>query len=157
MTKIKYIVGVDNGKGTVGVITPRRVYTFNTPLKKLPWYSGKNFFAIDTEKLEKMLPKPKNKASVRVFIERPMVNPSRFRNSLYAVYNHALLEQLFYKLGWQFQVISSVEWQKHFFPDIKGTKNLKQASKEKCAELGFDTLDCDGLLIAKYYSLALSK
>ena len=91
---------------------------------------------------------------IKVGLERPMVNSTRFNASLSAI--RALEATLIFleEVGWAYEYIDSKEWQKVLLPKgIKGSDELKKASLDIGKRL-FPQLDikkdADGLLIAEY-------
>ena len=91
---------------------------------------------------------------VKVGLERPMVNSTRFNASLSAI--RALEATLIFleEVEWPYEYIDSKEWQKMLLPSgLKGSDVLKQASLDVGKRM-FPQLkikkDADGLLIAEY-------
>jgi hypothetical protein len=91
---------------------------------------------------------------VKVGLERPMVNSTRFNASMSAI--RALEATLIFleEVGWAYEYIDSKEWQKVLLPKgLKGSDELKKASLDVGKRL-FPGLnikkDADGLLIAEY-------
>jgi hypothetical protein len=91
-------------------------------------------------------------------IERPMVNPGRFKASISAVRALEATLTILEDLCLPYQYIDSKEWQKELLPKgLKGTDELKKASVEIACRL-FPHLntqirkhkDGDGILIAEY-------
>jgi hypothetical protein len=95
-----------------------------------------------------------NEPDVKVGLERPMVNSTRFNASLSAV---RALETTLIALEqamWAYEYIDSKEWQKALLPKgLKGSDELKKASLDVGKRM-FPKLDikkdADGLLIAEY-------
>lgn len=91
---------------------------------------------------------------VKVGLERPMVNSTRFNASMSAI--RALEATLIFleEALWPYEYIDSKEWQKVILPKgLKGSDELKKASLDIGKRL-FPKLnikkDADGLLIAEY-------
>ena len=95
---------------------------------------------------------------VKVLIERPMVNPTRFKASQSAL---RCLEAVLIAVeacGYAYEYIDSKEWQKVMLPrGTKGTPELKKASVDigcrlfpQYKESIVKHKDADGLLIAEY-------
>ena len=90
-----------------------------------------------------------------MLIERPMVNPKRFAASTSAL--RALEATLITveDLDMAYQFVDSKQWQRVFFPGVKGSGELKKASlqygKQFFPSLGskFEK-DADGILIAEW-------
>lgn len=127
-------VGIDNGvSGAVAIIIEGVAELYETPTVKVLNYTKKKGYVnrIDVDRLKELLGKCVQYQPV-VKIERPMVNPGRFKASVSAI--RALeatciaLEQL--GLGYEF--VDSKEWQKEFLPSgVKGSAQLKEASTLK--------------------------
>lgn len=96
--------------------------------------------------------------NVKIFIERPMVNPTRFQTTISAVRCLEAVLQSIEILGFHKQYIDSREWQKPLLPNgTKGPACLKSASKEIGLRLWpeFGALftkqgDADGMMIAEW-------
>jgi hypothetical protein len=86
-----------------------------------------------------------------VLMERPMINPTRFRASISAV--RCLEAELIVieKFGLNVEYVDSKQWQRILLPNIEGSSELKKASLELGKKL-FPNLklkkDADSLLIA---------
>jgi len=160
-------IGIDNGiSGSIGILTEDGGAKFyHTPVMKLLHYTKqKQFFSrIDTEKLERLFRSflcPEltqvSLLSSFVFLERPMVNPMRFKatESALRAYEATLIVLERLRIG--YRVIDSKEWQKQLLPTgIKGSSELKKASldigKRTFPQIDFTGFtDSDGLLIAEY-------
>uniref|UniRef100_A0A6M3IMZ7 Uncharacterized protein n=1 Tax=viral metagenome TaxID=1070528 RepID=A0A6M3IMZ7_9ZZZZ len=98
------------------------------------------------------------KYSIHVIMERPMINPMRFRATISAIraWEATLIFLSMYK--WSRITIDSKEWQKQMLPKgITGPANLKEASKQVGCRL-FPHLkdainkhgDADSILIAEW-------
>ncbi len=93
-----------------------------------------------------------------ILIERPMVNPTRFKATVSALRALESTIVVIENLGLRYQYIDSKEWQKVMLPKgIKGAPELKKASLDigcrlfpQHAELIKKHKDADGLLIAEY-------
>jgi hypothetical protein len=161
-------IGIDNGvTGSIGVVTDSGAGAFFlTPtIRQLSYTRSKKQFItrIDHDKIYALL-----KSALAVFaivdsqqalavIERPMVNPGRFKASASAL--RALESTLIAveRLSIPYEYIDSKKWQGYHFP--KGTKgpDLKKASVDvglrlfpKYAEQIEKRKDADGILIAEY-------
>ena len=91
---------------------------------------------------------------VKVGVERPMVNSTRFNASLSAIRALEATLIALEETQWAYEYIDSKEWQKHLLPSgIKGSDELKKASltvgKRLFPELDIKK-DADGLLIAEF-------
>ena len=155
-------IGFDNGvtNNGIGVINSNgeaRLYTL--PIKKELSYTkeAKHISRIDYPGLVSLMDlimKDFNGEDVRVGLERPMVNSTRFNASLSAV--RALEATLIAveEKQWAYEYIDSKEWQKVLLPKgLKGSDELKNASLDVGRRM-FPKLnikkDADGLLIAEY-------
>ncbi len=158
---------IDNGTtGSVGAVKSdgSPICFWEVPTVKLQDYTKakKNVTRIDVRELYNRLDKLRNEASsfgenLSVFLERPMINPTRFTATISAVRaleaTITVLEAL--NIGYQF--VDSKEWQKGLLPSSrkKGTdsKTLKQESHDigirmfpEFEELIHKHKDADGIL-----------
>jgi hypothetical protein len=155
-------IGFDNGvtNNGIGVINSEgeaRLYPL--PVKKELSYTkeAKHISRIDYTLLFVLFGEiiaEFHELGVKVGLERPMVNSTRFNASMSAV---RALEATLIALEaaqWPYEYIDSKEWQKHLLPaGIKGSDELKKASLDIGKRL-FPQLnikkDADGLLIAEF-------
>lgn len=152
-------VGLDNGvTGSIGIIKENGEYEFHlTPTKKEQSYTKtkQNITRIDFEKLCELLELFKND-KVKVMIERPMVNPKRFKASASALRSLEATLIAIEKYQFQFEYVDSKEWQKSLLPKgIKGSDELKKASYDIGCRLfpkvkDLFAKDADGILIAEF-------
>lgn len=158
--------GIDNGtSGSIGVIRSQDAGMFFMPVKNELSYTKevRRINRVDWRKLRDLLPSyipalnERNGAVVKVFIERPFVNPMMFRASLSAVraLEATLIVLEAYKLPIQY--VDSKQWQKVMLPSgLKGASALKKASHDIGCRL-FPSMsgcidkhgDADGLLMAE--------
>jgi hypothetical protein len=154
-------IGIDNGvSGSIGII----VFTvdlrieaklYKTPIvKRLDYVSFERYLnRIDVVKLEEMLKDYAPEETI-VGVERPMVNPMRFRASVSALRALEATLIVVEKLRFTVVYVDSKKWQKELFGKEK-VKDLKLMSLE-VAKRSFPTVDytgfgdADGLLIAEY-------
>jgi hypothetical protein len=156
-------IGVDNGVsnclGMAAITSEGAASIFPIPTKKQLSYTkvAKNITRIDHQGLKRSI-----QGLIDAFpgeqlvfaLERPMVNGARFNASLSAI---RCLESMLIALeefSLPYSYIDSKEWQKVMLPSgIKGTKDLKEASKQIGQRL-FPYIqikgDADSLLIAEY-------
>jgi len=152
----KTFIGIDNGvSGSIGIISEDKISLFAMPVKKCLDYVKKERYLnrIDVNKLESLLAEYKPEETI-VGIERPMVNPMRFRASVSALRALEATLIVLEKLKLPLLYIDSKRWQKELFGKTK-VKDLKLMSLEISRRLfpmvnydGFK--DADGLLIAEY-------
>ena len=156
-------IGIDNGvTGTVGVIYGDESWLFETPVKVEQSYTKakNNISRIDMPKLLNSLneiilhAKPE---SVMCLIERPMVNPTRFKASMSALRALESTVICLELMKIPFQYEDSKAWQRELLP--KGS--IKEQLKKDSIDIGLrlfpkhETLirkhkDADGLLLAEY-------
>ena len=155
----KIYIGVDNGTtGTIGIvgdgISPCMYYT---PAKKEQNYCKKkdNITRLDANGFANIL-KQFDAKDVMVVMERPMVNPTRFKSTTSALRCFEAELTLIEHFGFPYCYVDSKDWQKVLLPKgIKGADEQKKASKDIGKRLfpqlaDFKHSDFDGLLIAEY-------
>ena len=152
-------VGVDNGcTGSIGIIdtkTNSSIY-LNTPVfESLSYLKSRVSFLnrVNVNVLESIfVPLGKD---VKVMLERPMVNPARFNQSLSAMRALEATLIVLERLNLRYEYIDSKEWQKALLPQHDAKADLKKLSKEIGMRF-FPQIewknfkDADGLLIAEY-------
>lgn len=155
-------VGIDNGvtNNGIGVISSTgKSALYKLPVKKEISYTkeAKHISRIDYPGLCSLfgdIVADFDDHEVRVGLERPMVNSTRFNATLSAI---RALEATLIALEqsrWAYEYIDSKEWQKVLLPrGLKGSDELKKASLDVGKRM-FPALDikkdADGLLIAEY-------
>lgn len=158
----KVWIGIDNGvSGTITILSNNKIFHFSTPVKKeLSYTKTKQYInRVDVVLLEKLIVKYVRRKNSFCIIERPMINPMRFKSSMSAMRSLEatliVLEKL--KIGKQY--IDSKEWQKAFIPEgilkLKSKKKsmeLKNAAVDIAKRLfpSIKTKDADSILIAEY-------
>lgn len=154
--KRKIYVGIDNGAtGTITILS-NKVFHFPTPTKvELSFTKAKQYISrIEQETLIEKL-SIENIGRSFCLMERPMLNPMRWKSSISAARaleaTLIILEQL--KIPYAY--IDSKEWQKYFFPHMnlkKKTPELKTAAITIARRLfpSIKTKDADSILIAEY-------
>lgn len=160
--KPKIYIGADNGItaswGITGDIEPM---FFKVPVfKQLSFQKTKatNISRIDTKKLIEILTPLKEKYDVKAFLERPMINPTRWNASISAVRALEATLIVLELLDIPIDYLDSKKWQQSLLPKgIKGSAELKKASKDiairlfpQHKELISKHKDGDGLLISEY-------
>jgi hypothetical protein len=152
----------DNGiSGSWGFITKDRseAYYYPVPVFSQQSYTKKkqSITRIDTNKLRVILAKHSYNNKMRVFIERPFVNPGGFKTSLSAVRALEATQIVVESLGLSYEFVDSRAWQREMLPKgLKGIE-LKKASKDigirlfpHLEEVIIKQKDADGLLIAEW-------
>ena len=153
----KTYIGVDNGTtGSIGILADGKTLYVHTPTKKELSYTKKKQYIsrIDTAKLADLLDEFAMDNAIAI-LERPLVNPGRFKATVSGVRALEATLIVLEMLKVPYQYIDSKEWQKALLPSgLKGNE-LKKASLEVGKRLfpqvdfsGFK--DADGLLIAEY-------
>jgi hypothetical protein len=163
--KKKIYIGIDNGvTGTVSVLDGKSMFHFPVPIKKELSYTKKKQYItrIDTEALEDefwnmgILDSNTPKFCL---LERPMINPMRFKQSISAARALEAMLIVINNLEFPFEYVDSKEWQKMFIPKgilaLKSknkSKELKRAAVDVARRLfpKIDTKDADSLLIMEY-------
>lgn len=151
-------VGIDNGvSGTIGIIHPAFTKFEKTPVKSEQNYTKTkaNISRIDVDKIYPLLDLG---SDVMYLIERPMVNPKRFKATTSALRSLEATLIVLEILNVPYQYIDSKEWQKELLPKgIKGSEDLKKASLDigcrlfpQHRELIEKHGDADGILMAEY-------
>ena len=159
-------MGIDNGvSGSMGIIIVTRtnvlIHFLTMPTKSEQNYTKKkgNITRIVFSKLFStlVLILPGDR-STHVMMERPLVNPTRFKATTSALRAMEATLCVLEEIGLPLSYIDSKEWQKELLPKgTKGTTELKKASRDIGSRL-FPMYkeainkhgDADGLLIAEY-------
>lgn len=155
-------VGFDNGvtSNGIGVVSSSgEARLYKLPVKKELSYTkeAKNISRIDYTGLCALfgdIVADFNDPDVKVGLERPMVNSTRFNATLSAIRALEATLIAIESARWAYEYIDSKEWQKLLLPKgLKGSAELKNASFDVGKRL-FPRLDikkdADGLLIAEY-------
>lgn len=163
-------IGIDNGvTGTIAVVKDGGCLAFiETPIKKEQSYTKKKdiISRIDSEKLVKFFQDIMERENLNhedffAVIERPMINPTRFKASISAARSLEATQTILELLQIPYQFIDSREWQKNTLPKGYEGPELKKVSADIGCRL-FPTQsdlirkhkDADALLIAYYASRA---
>ena len=156
----KTYISIDNGAtGAIGIISPGlSPELIPTPTFKEQNYTKKkgNITRIDTIKIEEIL-KPYVEKQCFLFVERPLVNPGRFKATISAVRALEATLIIIEKLKLPYQYVDSKQWQKAMLPlGLKGPE-LKSASKDiairlfpHLKEVIIKQKDGDAILMAEY-------
>lgn len=156
---MKTFIGIDNGvSGSIGIINERGSKFISVPCFTEQSYTMKkqNISRVDHEEMRTIFSEFLGKDCI-VLIERPMVNPGRFKATVSALraLESVLITVEQFQLAYQY--IDSKEWQKVLLP--KGSKGaeLKTYSKQigkrmfpQYSEIIDKHGDADGILIAEY-------
>lgn len=152
-------IGVDNGvTGTIGIVgDDLQPEIHHTPVVKQQNYTKKKdqITRLDANEFSFLLGRFKD-YDVMVVIERPMVNPTRFKATTSALRCFEAELILIEHLGYAYCYVDSKDWQRELLPKgIKGSDEQKKASKDIGNRLfpqfkDFKHSDYDGLLIAEY-------
>lgn len=163
-------VGIDNGvSGSIGIIRQGTARMLFMPTRSELSYTKekRNITRVDWKLLRDLihssLPLAANvdgtpQACIKVFLERPMVNPMRFQATASALraMEATLIVLEAFKLPLQY--VDSRQWQKVMLPGgLKGADQLKKASHDIGCRM-FPNLsgaidkhgDADGLLLAEW-------
>jgi len=159
----KYTISIDNGTtGTVAILGPDTPFFDVVPTKKhLMGMAGKVITRIDTEELMTMIFNrvPLHRDVITAYVERPFTgSPMMINTTVLSARAHEAVLIVMERLNVGTQTVDSKEWQKAMLGDVKGSANLKQASKlrgiamyPQFAKQIKDHGDADGLLMAHYY------
>ena len=154
------IIGIDNGvTGSVAIIRTDGSVVFDSmPVKKCLSYTKTKaqwIHRIDVVKLREILTTGFSSTDMKVYLERPMINPRRWKASMSAVRALEATLIVLEDLRLPYEYIDSKAWQKELLPHGVHKDNLKTASKEVAIRL-FPSVDLakrddgDGLLIAEF-------
>lgn len=159
----KIYIGIDNGvSGSCGIIGPKETLFFLTPIKSEMSFQksrSSKINRIDFQSLYEILKKTKEVGyPVKILIERPMINPTRFQASISAARSLEATLIIFELLDLPYEYCDSKQWQKVLLPaGLKGSEEQKKASLDigirlfpEHKELISKHKDADGLLIAEW-------
>ncbi len=161
-------IGIDNGvTGSIGIIRQDGSYDLiKTPCKNEQDYTKKkkNITRIDFKLLFNIIDKELSIDTVKICIERVMINPGRFTASISGARAYESLLICLETLDCGYEVIDSKEWQKPIFPSVKrkekqDTKALSRTIGKRMypkIELKRKTDDADGILMANWIMLKYS-
>lgn len=159
----KLYIGIDNGvTGTIGCIYNNKSWFFETPVKSEQSYTKAkaNISRIKFRELQELLFNIMEECefpSVMCFIERPMINPGRFKATMSALRSLEATLCVLELLNTPLQYEDSKKWQKELLPSgLKGDE-LKSASVDigcrlfpEHSKLIIKHKDADGILLAEY-------
>jgi hypothetical protein len=153
---VEYVIAFDNGTSANGiaVMGPQGYLKYlKLPIKNELSYTKEehHITRIDSPSLEKLITELNLPKTTLAVLERPMINPMRFRASISAVRCLEAELILIEKMGFRLEYVDSKQWQRILLPNIEGSDELKKASLELGKKL-FPNLrlkkDADSLLIA---------
>lgn len=153
---MKTYIGIDNGvTGTITIIGDGKVIHFPMPVKSEQSYTKakQNITRIDYRGLREVLLRNGCTASgAFCLLERPMVNPGRFKATVSAIRALEATLIVLEQLSISFQYIDSKQWQKALLPQGLDKGDLKKAAIDVARRLfpEIKTKDADSLLIAEY-------
>ena len=156
--KNKIYIGIDNGtSGTIGIVGDSISPIFvHTPIKKEQNYTKakQSITRLDWKGFSELVSQFCDDEIVAV-MERPLVNPTRFKATTVALRCFEAQLVLVESLGCRIIYVDSKDWQKVMLPKGVAGEELKKASLDignrlfpRFAE--FKHPDRDGLLIAEY-------
>lgn len=159
----KLYIGIDNGvTGTIGCIYNNKTWFLKTPVKKEQNYTKAkaNISRVDFRELRHILRsivRDCDPESVMCLVERPMVNPGRFKATVSALRALESVLIILEDLEIPIQYEDSRKWQKELLPVGSKKEQLKDDSKDigcrlfpQHSELIKKHKDADGILIAEY-------
>lgn len=180
LQNIQLVIGLDNGAtGTICAIIPQFKYLdfIQTPsIISLDYPKDIQYInRVDTEEITKWIKKNIKKAKKFykteiksiIIMQRPMVNPQRFKQSGHALRAFEATIIALQKLKLDYVIIDSKKWQHYFFGkntmllDLKaqsmkkGLQNLnnyqiKKKNKEQMSDIIKKHGDADGMLICQF-------
>jgi hypothetical protein len=154
----KVWIGWDNGIGNISAVWPDKPAEYKiTPIRKCLNYTKKASYIsrLDRIKTREILEEWINGYMPIIVIERPMVNPGRFKATASGLRVVEAQESVMEDMGLPYRFIDSKEWQKVLLPQgVKGPAT-KTASLDVGKRLfphlqGLFKNDADSLLIAEY-------
>lgn len=157
-SKNKLFIGIDNGvSGSIGWTDGIVNGQIKTPVFKQQNYTKVkgNISRIDHCFLMNWLKDlTKDYSAIFIVIERPMVNPGRFKATISAIRALESAQLILELLSLPYQFVDSKEWQKDMLQKgIKGGPELKKAGIQVAGRL-FPNIVCkpdaDGILMAEW-------
>jgi hypothetical protein len=155
----KIYIGIDNGvSGSIGIIGNEEPQMFKTPIIVQQSYTKRkqNISRLDVNYFKKIMLECFHYSTLAI-LERPMVNPVRFKASMSAM--RCLESQLtiLEALDIPYMYIDSKEWQKVLLPQGCQKEKLKKASLDiglrlfpALSETIIEQRDADSILIAEW-------
>ena len=154
----KIFVGIDNGvTATIGIVGDGiETRNLHTPVKKEQNYTKKkdNITRLEAKAFAEIF-NQYDPNDVTVVMERPMVNPTRFKATTSALRCFEAELVIIEYLGLRLIYVDSKDWQREMLPKGVSGDDLKKASLDIGNRLfpqfkDFKHPDRDGLLIAEY-------
>ncbi len=158
----KIYVGIDNGvTGTIGVISPDNAsMNYEIPVVVQQNYTKAKQLVtrINAPALRKIFLKYElEPGNCLIIIERPMVNPTRFKATMSAIRALEAVLTIIETMSLPYMYMDSKEWQRFLLPQ----KIKKEDTKKASLDIGLRLFpqhraliekhkDADGLLIAEY-------
>lgn len=153
-------IGIDNGvTGSIGIINDKcEAKRFLVPVNsELSYTKTKQYITrIDHKALLALLSNEiSNDCCLTCYIERPMINPMRFKASMSAMRSLESTQIILETLKIPYTFVDSKEWQKVLLPSGCKKEELKSAGVMICKRLFPNIViekggDADGLLIAEH-------
>jgi hypothetical protein len=153
-------IGIDNGvTGGIAILFPGgSILNAKTPVKRVLNYTKEKQWMnrIVFNELGQLLRGGQSRTTLMnsfCLIERPMVNPERFKATVSALRALEATEIILERSMIPYQFIDSKEWQKALLPKgLKGPDELKKAAKYVAKQLfpNVKIVNADSLLIAEY-------
>jgi hypothetical protein len=146
-------IGIDNGvTGAITILADSHCLAhYKTPVKECLNYTKAKAFInrVDSLKMASILTGYTNPFCM---IERPMINPMRFKASISAVRCLEATELILEELHIPYQFIDSKEWQKALLPSGLEKGELKKAADSVAKRLfpNLNIVNSDSVLIAEY-------
>ena len=151
----RMFVGIDNGvSGGITILNEHAgvILHTKTPVKNCLNYTKTKAFMnrVDIQKMREAFLYAGSDSFC--MIERPLVNPGRFKSTISAIRCLEATEILLEERQIPYQFIDSKEWQKVLLPSgLKGDE-LKRAAEQVCKRWfpKIDIVNADSMLIAEY-------
>jgi hypothetical protein len=148
----KLYIGIDNGvTGTIGVIHENYRKMYKIPVKHEQSYTKvtQQITRLRVDEFEEILRDEikltvNTLSNVLVLMERPMVNPMRFKASVSAIRCLEASLGVIERIGLSYIYVDSKEWQKVMLPKGLKKEQLKEASLDISRRL-FPNIDYKGL------------
>ena len=154
-----HILAIDNGTSANGIalLGPDFARYEKLPVKQELSYTkeDRGISRVDAPALRKLFATwNAPKESTVAVMERPMINPTRFRASMSAMRCLEAELIILEEFGYAIEYIDSRAWQKVLLPDVEGSDLLKKASlalSQKLYPQFKFKKDGDSMLIAHWY------